>query len=83
MSSAHSKRTDRTAEEIREAAKRTFAAAADAYVASTGHRSGPDLQRLVALATDRLGGLAGRKALDVATGGGHVALGARRRRSIL
>ena len=74
MSSAHSKRNDRTAEEIREAAKRTFASAADSYVASTGHRSGSDLKRLVALASDQLGGLAGRKALDIATGGGHVAL---------
>ncbi len=74
MSSAHPKRTDRTAEEIRQAAKRTFASAADAYVASAGHRAGTDLGRLAALATDRLGGLTGRQTLDVATGGGHVAL---------
>jgi ubiquinone/menaquinone biosynthesis C-methylase UbiE len=46
-----------------------FAAAGDAYVRSAGHATGPDLQRMLALATpsptDRM--------LDIATGGGHVA----------
>lgn len=64
----------RTPAEIREAARRTFSAAAHGYVTSAAHRSGADLERLVAVATERLGGLEGRVALDVATGGGHVAL---------
>ncbi|HEX7004874.1 MAG TPA: class I SAM-dependent methyltransferase [Trueperaceae bacterium] len=41
---------------------------------SDAHRSGSDLARLLTLAADRLGSLAGKEALDVATGGGHVAL---------
>jgi ubiquinone/menaquinone biosynthesis C-methylase UbiE len=47
-----------------------FGRAATAYVASTGHAGGEDLQTLVAW------GRAGRPArvLDVATGGGHTAL---------
>ena len=65
---------DRSPDEVRDAARRTFGAAAHAYVASEGHRTGSDLERLVTLAAERLGGLAGRAALDVAPGGGHVAL---------
>lgn len=65
---------ERSADEIREAARRTFSAAAQAYVTSAGHSQGSDLESLVTLAEERLGGLEGRDALDVATGGGHVAL---------
>ena len=55
---------------IKARAREQFGRSADAYVTSPGHASGDDLQRLVELAepqtTDR--------ALDVSTGGGHVAL---------
>lgn len=47
-----------------------FGAAAEAYVASRTHAGGDDLARLVAWAE---GGPA-KRALDVATGGGHTAL---------
>jgi SAM-dependent methyltransferase len=46
-----------------------FGAHAQAYVQSAGHRGGPDLDRVVALAGEPCG-----RALDVATGGGHTAL---------
>src|SRR6059058_2762336 len=47
-----------------------FSRTADSYVASFSHRSGDDLQRLIALGewNPQL------TALDIATGGGHTAL---------
>jgi SAM-dependent methyltransferase len=47
-----------------------FGANAHAYVQSGGHRSGPDLERVLDLA-----GTPSGLALDIATGGGHTALG--------
>ncbi len=51
-----------------------FARTADAYVTSAGHAKGAELAQMVELAESLLGSLEGRKALDVATGGGHTAL---------
>ncbi len=51
-----------------------FGRTADAYVTSTGHAKGAELTEMVTLAGNLLGGLRGRKTLDVATGGGHTAL---------
>ena len=42
-------------------------------MSSVTHARGDELPRLVEAARSRLGGLAGRRALDVATGGGHTA----------
>lgn len=64
----------RTSAEIRDAARRTFSSAARCYVTSPAHRKGADLDRLVSIARERLAGLKGRAILDIATGGGHVAL---------
>jgi SAM-dependent methyltransferase len=47
-----------------------FGAAAAAYVASAGHAGGEDIDRLVAWGRT----LQPRRALDIATGGGHTAL---------
>lgn len=59
----------------RERRRTPFAVAPEAYVTSPGHAGGPDLDRLVELAD-----LAGReRVLDVATGGGHMALACARR----
>ncbi len=63
---------DRLTETQRRARER-FGAAAEAYVASTSHARGADLSRLVEAARARLGDLRGRRALDIATGGGHTA----------
>ena len=49
-----------------------FGAAAAGYVASRGHAEGADLAQLAAWAGEEGG--PGRRALDVATGGGHTAL---------
>ena len=54
-------------------ARARFAASAQAYVTSVSHARGDELPRLVEAARSRLGDLAGRRALDVATGGGHTA----------
>ncbi len=54
-------------------ARARFAASAQAYVTSVSHAKGDELPRLVEAARSRLGDLAGRRALDVATGGGHTA----------
>ncbi len=54
----------------KERVRRQFGATAAAYVTSTGHATGEDLQMLVELARPR----ATDRALDVATGGGHTAL---------
>ena len=51
-----------------------FGRTADAYVESTGHAKGAELTKIVTLAGSLLGSLQGKKALDVATGGGHTAL---------
>jgi SAM-dependent methyltransferase len=48
-----------------------FGKYAASYVSSWSHRQGPDLQRLVDLAGDH----PSWEALDIATGGGHTALG--------
>lgn len=57
------------AEEIKAKVRRQFAAAGDAYVRSSGHATGSDLQRMVELAAPRPDDVV----LDLATGGGHVA----------
>lgn len=54
-------------------AREQFARSGDAYVVSASHASGEELPRMVAVARSRLGELAGLRALDVATGGGHTA----------
>jgi ubiquinone/menaquinone biosynthesis C-methylase UbiE len=56
-----------------ERARERFAASAQAYVSSVSHARGDELPRLVEAARSRLGDLTGRRALDVATGGGHTA----------
>lgn len=59
-----------TAAAIAVRVRATFGPAAEAYVSSPGHASGADLARLVTLATPRPSDVA----LDLSTGGGHVAL---------
>ena len=54
-------------------AREQFAASGDAYVVSASHAGGEELSRMLSLARTRLGELAGLRALDVATGGGHTA----------
>lgn len=55
-------------QDAKDAVRKQYGAAGDAYVRSAGHASGPDLVRMVELAepsvTDEM--------LDIATGGGHV-----------
>ncbi len=51
-----------------------FGRTANAYVESTGHAKGAELTEMVTVAEQLLGSLQGKKALDVATGGGHTAL---------
>jgi ubiquinone/menaquinone biosynthesis C-methylase UbiE/catechol 2,3-dioxygenase-like lactoylglutathione lyase family enzyme len=58
------------AQTIKARVRETFGRAAEAYVASPGHAGGDDLRRLVELAEPK----ATEHALDVSTGGGHVAL---------
>lgn len=60
----------RAGEQIKARAREQFGATAEAYVASPGHASGDDLARLIELADPR----ESEHALDVSTGGGHVAL---------
>ena len=57
-------------EAIKEQVKAMFGRAAEAYVTSPSHSAGDDLARLVELAAPR----DTDAALDVSTGGGHVAL---------
>lgn len=57
-------------EAARQRAREVFGAHAVGYVRSDTHASGPDLARMVALADPRRDD----QALDVSTGGGHVAL---------
>ncbi len=61
---------ERTAGEIKDRVREVFGAAADDYVASAGHAAGSDLTRLVEIASPQ----PSDRALDVSTGGGHVAL---------
>ena len=60
-----------------------FGRTASAYVESPGHAKGADLTAMVTLADGLLGTLRGRKALDVATGGGHTALAFARAEAIV
>ena len=55
---------------IKAKAREQFGRSAEAYVASPGHAAGDDLARLVELATPQ----SSERALDISTGGGHVAL---------
>lgn len=57
-------------EVARRRVREAFGASAEAYVVSPGHAHGDDLARLVELAAPR----PTDRALDVSTGGGHVAL---------
>ncbi len=57
-------------EQVKARVRETFGRAAAAYVASPGHAAGDDLQRLLELAAPQPTDYA----LDVSTGGGHVAL---------
>jgi ubiquinone/menaquinone biosynthesis C-methylase UbiE/catechol 2,3-dioxygenase-like lactoylglutathione lyase family enzyme len=57
-------------EAIKSRVREAFGKTAEAYVASTAHASGADLNRLVELAAPSLSD----RALDVSTGGGHTAL---------
>lgn len=60
----------RTPDEQNALSKERFAPRAEGYRTSALHAAGPDLELLIALvATEK-----GTRALDVATGGGHVAL---------
>ena len=54
--------------------KTQFGRTAAAYVKSVGHAKGAELTQMVSLGEGLLGDLQGKKALDVATGGGHTAL---------
>jgi ubiquinone/menaquinone biosynthesis C-methylase UbiE len=51
--------------------KAEFEKSADAYVASDGHASGPDLEQLITWGQRR----GAARVLDIATGGGHTAVG--------
>lgn len=62
--------TAQQAQSIKARVRETFGRAAEAYVASPGHAAGDDLRRLVELAEPQ----PVDHALDVSTGGGHVAL---------
>lgn len=62
--------TESETEQVKARVRETFGRAAEAYVASPGHAGGDDLRRLGELA----GPSATDHALDVSTGGGHVAL---------
>lgn len=55
---------------IKDRVRAAYSAAADAYVTSPSHAKGPDLQRLLDLVAPQ----SGERALDLSTGGGHVAL---------
>ncbi|HZC07995.1 MAG TPA: methyltransferase domain-containing protein [Ktedonobacterales bacterium] len=57
-------------EAAHERVRQTFAPNAEAYVSSASHASGADLARMVEVAAPHPGDVA----LDVSTGGGHVAL---------
>ncbi len=57
-------------EAVKERARAVFGAHAEGYVTSAAHVSGADLERLMELAAPQLEDVA----LDVSTGGGHVAL---------
>ena len=56
--------------EIHDRAKAQFSKTATAYVKSDIHAKGKDLELILSLAGD----VAGRRVLDIATGGGHTAL---------
>jgi ubiquinone/menaquinone biosynthesis C-methylase UbiE len=60
----------RSSEDHNQRIQEHFGRAAQAYVASVGHSTGSDLERLVAVAAPTPSDVA----LDVATGGGHAAL---------
>jgi ubiquinone/menaquinone biosynthesis C-methylase UbiE len=55
---------------LKQAVQDQFAGSAEAYVTSTVHANKPDLERMVLLANVR----GDESVLDIATGGGHVAL---------
>lgn len=55
---------------VKSRVRATYTAAAEAYVTSPTHASGPDLEQLVNLVAPQ----PGEHALDLSTGGGHVAL---------
>ncbi len=59
-----------TMAEARATVQEQFGRVAEAYVHSSGHAEGEDLERLVALA----GAVPTDRVLDIATGGGHTAL---------
>lgn len=61
---------DAETEQVKARVRETFGRAAEAYVVSPGHAGGDDLRRLVELAEPQVTD----HALDVSTGGGHVAL---------
>lgn len=62
--------TDRSADELKRLSRERFGPRADGYRTSTLHAAGPDLELLIGwLAPEPA-----ERALDVATGGGHVAL---------
>lgn len=65
----------RSPDEQRALARERFAPRAHLYRASALHAAGPDLDLLV----EMVGARAGTRVLDVATGGGHVALALARR----
>lgn len=56
-------------DEAKDAVRAQYGSVGDAYVTSTGHATGGDLQRMVALS----GATPDTRMLDIATGGGHVA----------
>jgi ubiquinone/menaquinone biosynthesis C-methylase UbiE len=58
-----------SAHSAKESVRRQYGSVGDAYVRSTGHATGSDLHRMVALAQPALD----ETLLDIATGGGHVA----------
>src|SRR5258708_19510733 len=58
-------------DETRNRVQERFGPLADRYVASTVHSAGYSLDRLIELVEPG----SGKRALDIATGGGHVALG--------
>ena len=60
----------RSADDINALSRERFAPRAESYRASALHAAGPDLEALI----EWLAPLPGERALDVATGGGHVAL---------
>lgn len=76
---ASSDQDDTTGTAIKDRVRAAYSAAAAAYVSSPLHAHGSDLERLLELVAPQ----PGERALDLSTGGGHVALALARRGAVV